>query len=265
MRQRVALAYSGSIAATAAVAWLRERHGAEVVTVTLDLGQPDDLEGLRSRALASGAARAHVVDARETFVREWVVPALREAVSALEQLAHPLIARTLVEVARMEGADAVAHAADEPSFDDRLAAMAPRIRILAPAREWAMDQLALLEYARARSLPAIAVSRQRHLLLRETVAPARVTVVDAHVEIVFAGGMPASINGVEMTPAEAIDSLSLIAGQHGIGYGEAISAPAAIVLRAAYQAAGREDAAVRLALRPGRVDVAAVHALTLRN
>jgi argininosuccinate synthase len=262
MNGRITLAYSGSLASSAAVAWLLERHAAEVVTVTLDVGQTDDLDGVRSRALACGAIRAHVVDAREVFVREWVVPAMREPYGPVERLPDPLIARTLLEVASMEEADAVAHADSGTTLDALLAAAAPGRRIVAPAREWGMDADALAAYTRARGVPIGAVGRHRHLLLRDAIAPGRVAVVDAQLEIALSKGVPTSINGVEMMPAEAIDSLSLIAGQHGIGHGDRSPAPAAVVLRAAAAAAGNTDAIVGLILRPGAVEIASVTPLT---
>src|SRR5215217_9690581 len=114
MTDRILLAYSGSLASSAAIAWLAERHGAEVATLTLDIGQADDLDELRARALTCGAARAHVVDVRDTFARDYVIPATQAAaragsMPALETIAEPLIARTLVDVCAMEAAGAVAH------------------------------------------------------------------------------------------------------------------------------------------------------------
>jgi argininosuccinate synthase len=110
--KRIVLAYSGSLASSAAVSWLREQHGAEVVTVTLDVGQERELAAVRERALALGAVRAHVVDGRDELVRDYLLPAL--AAGALESgslLVRPAVAKRLVDVARMESASAVAHAA----------------------------------------------------------------------------------------------------------------------------------------------------------
>src|SRR5436190_11220284 len=114
--ERILLAYSGGLDTTVAIPWLIERHGAEVVALTLDVGQGRELEHVRERALAAGAARAHVIDARDEFARLYILPAL-QAGALYEQryplataLTRPLIAAKLVEVAALEGAQAVAHA-----------------------------------------------------------------------------------------------------------------------------------------------------------
>src|SRR5215217_2061817 len=155
MTDRILLAYSGTLASSAAIAWLAERHDAEVATLTLDIGQTDDLDELRARALTCGAARAHVVDLRDTFARDYVIPAAQlsataGAMPALDTLAYPLIARTMVDVGAIEAADAVAHASRRIALDGELIAVDPTIRIVAPARDWSMDDAALLDYARAR-------------------------------------------------------------------------------------------------------------------
>ncbi len=148
MNERILLAYSGSLASSAAVAWLAERHGAEVVTVTLDVGQTDDLDEVRARALACGAVRAHVIDAGDAFARDYVIPALRGAASGepmpLATLTHRPIARALAEVGAIEAADAVAHASRAASIDAAVAAVDPALRVLAPARAWDMDDAALV-------------------------------------------------------------------------------------------------------------------------
>jgi argininosuccinate synthase len=256
MKERFALAYSGSLASSAAVAWLMERHGADVVTVTVDVGQTGDLEEVRARALACGARRAHVIDARDAFARDYVMPALRsgEAATAasLLRLADPLIAKKLAEIAAIEGADAVAHAA---SPDSTLQAWLSRIdaslRVVAPAQEWGMDAERLSDYARARSLPGTVRRQAPHLLLRRAVDPALAPEAEAHLDIAFERGVPAMLNDVQMTLAELIESLSLIAGQYGLGYRDAVSAPAAVVLRAAFAAMDGADDVVRLALTRG--------------
>jgi argininosuccinate synthase len=258
IKERLALAYSGSLASSAAVSWLMEHHGADVVTVTVDVGQTGDLDDVRARALACGARRAHVVDAREAFARECIIPALRagdaRGPSSLVRLADPLIARTLVEVAAIEGADAVAHASSrlaadgEAAFDLCLRAVDPSLRIVTPVREWGMDGARLAEYARARSLPATPGRPARHLLIRRAADPAHAPGAEAHLDITFERGVPVALNDVTMTPAELIESLSLIAGQYGLGFGSDVPAPAAVVLAAAYRTTGGADEAVRVTL-----------------
>ena len=254
MKERFALAYSGSLASSAAVAWLMERHGADVVTVTVDVGQTGDLEEVRARALACGARRAHVVDARDEFARDYVMPALRsgEAASSLVRLADPLIAKKLAEIAAIEAADAVAHAA---SPDSTLHAWVSRIdaslRVVVPAQEWGMDAERLSDYARVRSLPGTMRRPAPHLLTRSAVDPARAPEVEAHLDIAFERGVPVMLNDVQMTLAELIESLSLIAGQYGLGYRDDVTAPGAVVLRAAFAAMDGADDVVRLALTRG--------------
>jgi hypothetical protein len=118
-----------------------------------------------------------------------------------------------------------------------------------------MDAAGLADYARARTLPGRVTRPEPHLLIRRAVDPARAPRVDAHLDIAFDKGLPAALNGVQMTLQELIESLSLIAGHYGLGYGEPVPAPAAIVLRAAYAASGGEDDSVRVTLQPGTYTV----------
>jgi argininosuccinate synthase len=267
-RTRVALAYSGSTASSAAVARLREETGAEVVTVTVDVGQSDDLDEVRGRALACGAVRAHVIDARETFARDYVVPALEaasrqaELAIRIEHLALPLVARMLVDIAAIEGAGGVAHAASRAAtggdpgaaateLDAQLARTKAEALVVHPVWAAGIDHGALLEYARARNLPAGATRVEPHLLIRRPLEPARAARAAAHVDIAVEGGVPVSINGVQMTLPELIESLSLLGAQHGIGYGDPVPSPAALLLHAAYRAMPAAGGTVRLALHHG--------------
>ena len=263
MTDRILLAYSGSLAASAAIAWLAERHGAEVATLTLDVGQTDDLDELRARALTCGAARAHVVDVRDAFARDYVIPAARAAahlgsIPGLDSIAYPLIARTLIDVCAMEGADAVAHASHRTALDEEIVAVDPAIRIVAPAREWRMNDAALREYARARHLPAGA-TREPHLLIRRSAEPARASDPEAVLAIAFDGGVPISLNGVAMPLSDLIESLSLIGGQHGLGYADQTPSPAAAILRAAYAAGHAGTRTVRMKLGAGTYTILSSH------
>jgi argininosuccinate synthase len=251
MKERVLLAYSGTLASSAAAAWLAERRGAEVVTVTLDVGQTDDLDEVRARALTCGAVRAHVIDARDGFARDYVIPALRDdAARSLATLAHPLIARTLVDIAAIEAIDVVAHASSGSTIDVEVAAIDPALRLVTPAREWALGDVDLAQYARARRLPS-GPPREPHLLIRPSIDPARAADAEAMLAIAFEGGIPVSVNGVSMALQELIESLSLIGGQQGVGHGDAMPAPAAVILRAAYAAAGGANGTASLKLQHG--------------
>ena len=244
MKERIVLAYTGSVHASMAIRSLAEAEGAEVVTLTLDLGQECDLEEIRDRALATGAARAHVLDVREEFAHGFVLPALqagalhegREPMGAA--LALPLIARKLLEIASIEQATAIAHGCtgvDQERMDASVRALKPGIRVIAAGRAGVAEGTHANLWGRA------------HTAARRPGAEAPDT--PAHVEIAFERGVPAAINGVPMPLTELIESLSIIAGQHGVGWIEeeesdvtgaqmrhVYEAPAAVVLHAAHAA-----------------------------
>ena len=280
MKSPVALAFAGGMHASAAIPWLADTFGVEVVTVTLDVGQGRELGELRARALACGAVRAHVIDARDEFAREILFPSLRASAradeSSIAQLPWPIIARKLREVARLEGAGAVAHGATDPAFDAQIHDLDPAVSIVAPAREWTMSDSDLVAYARARRLPAQPPAAHgchitehmwgRHIIWEGDDEPeaARRAVSKrpldetAIVDIHFERRVPTSVNGVPMSPAELIECLALIGGQHGIGRTRSsegsrhvlIDAPAATILHAAAAEAGdaiSADVCLRLA------------------
>ena len=162
--RKIVLAYSGGLDTSVAIRWLQERYGAEVATLTIDLGANAALDEARERALAIGAVRADVYDAREEFIRDYVWPALQagalyEGVYPLATaLGRPLIAKHLVRIAREEGAFAIAHGCtgkgnDQVRFDVSAAALAPELQVLAPAREWGMGRDQEIVYARERDIP----------------------------------------------------------------------------------------------------------------
>ena len=247
MSRRIVLAYTGSLQTSMAIRALAEVDDTEVVTLTLDLGQGRDLEEVRDRALATGAARAHVLDVREEFARDFVLPALRAGALREgrhpmgEALAWPLIATKLVDIASVERAAAVAHSCtgrDQERIRTCVAALDPVVRVIAAGCGEVAQRAHANLWGRAHAVMAPRVE-----------APDR----PAHVEIVFEHGVPAAINGVPMPFIELIESLSVIAGQHGVGWIEVgrcesgatgdreYEAPAAVVLHAARTAL---DAAV---------------------
>ncbi|HJR59133.1 MAG TPA: argininosuccinate synthase domain-containing protein [Vicinamibacterales bacterium] len=262
--KRIVLAYSGSLATSAAVAWLVQQHESEIVTVTLDFGQERELSAVRERALALGAMRAHVIDVREEFVRDYMMPALQAGVLMEGHgLVRPLIAKRLVDVARMEAASAVAHggrlgSASEAALHAETKALDPVLDVIAPARLWRMADAELVALARARGAHVPPPDRPRtdaslwgRLMTPE---PSAVVPEDAFrltrspdecpgdpalVEIEFAAGVPVRANGVEMSMIELIESLETIAGAHGVGRGQSgdavIEAPAAGVLDVAHR------------------------------
>jgi argininosuccinate synthase len=261
---RIVLAYAGSADDTCAIAWLAGRHDAEVSVVTLDLGQDIDPGAMRERALGAGARRAHVIDAREAFARDCILPSLKRGAfaAAIPHLAYPLIARALVEVAVIEDARALAHGASGPHLHGVIAAAAEGRNVLAPAAEWAAHGIDPRAYARSRGVHVTAEDAPAaNLIVRRAPLHAAAADLAAHVDLAFESGVPVSINGVPLALPELLDSLSLIAGQHGIAAAAPVHAPAADVLHAAYAALPREAGEVRLRLLNGDCTVLAVHDL----
>jgi argininosuccinate synthase len=248
---RIVLAYSGGLDTSVAIAWLAEQYAAEVIAVTLDFGQGRELTDVRERALAVGAARAHVLDVRDEFASDYIIPALQAGALYEDHyplataLSRPLLARKLVDVARMEGAAIVAHgcngkANDELRIELGVRALDPSLTVLAPARIWGMSREALVAYAKARNIPIPTddpYTVDTNLWGRSiekgvledpwqespeeiytlTRAPRDCPAEPAYVEIEFDEGVPRRANGVEMPLVELIESLETIAGAHGVG------------------------------------------------
>src|SRR5438552_12583719 len=219
---RIVLAYSGSLDSSIAIPWLAERHRAEVIAVTMDLGQGKDvLEEVRDRALATGALRAHVVDARDLYLRDYILRGLRAGMlshrgaSMAEALAVPLVAEKLVEIARIEQAAAVAHAdraGRSAAIHRILQAIDGKIDVLAPAGEWDMTATQQIEYAHQRNilLPAALIGG---VAVRSAEAmPGE----PASVEVNFERGIPIAANGVVMSFGDLIGSLDILTMAHGI-------------------------------------------------
>ena len=283
----IVLAYSGGFNSSIAAYQLAETYATDIVTVTVDVGQGHDLGELRRRATSCGAVRAHAIDARDELAREFLQASLRRdtlgagGYPRIDELPRPLIARKLIEIAGIEGARSVAHGSFDRALDECIRAIDPAMTVLAPAREWHMGAAELAEYARTRGIaprnPAEAAYRiDRNLWGRivswqdgdkppdavrppDSAWPAEQARLDIRVE----QGVPVSINGVPMSPAELVESLALIAGRHGVGRLEAgdrgrrivCDAPAALVLHTALAAAGERGGVVSLAVRNGRYDV----------
>lgn len=284
MKERIVLAYSGGLDTSVAIPWLAEKYDAEIIAVTMDLGQGKELDEVRERALATGAIRAHVLDVREEFAREYILPALQAGAlyegryPMATSLGRPLIAKKLVEIAEIEQASAIAHGCtgkgnDQVRIDVTARALNPDIRVIAPARDWNMTRPQEMEYARKRNVPVPTTvqspySTDTNLWGRSiecgvledpwneppeeiyalTKSPASAPNTPAYVEMAFERGVPVAINGVTMSLTELIESLSTIAGQHGVGRidmvenrlvgiksREIYEAPAAVVLHAAHK------------------------------
>ena len=251
--ERIVLAYSGGLDTSVAVKWLADKYEAEIVTVTIDLGQGRELDDVRERALAVGAVRAHVVDAREEFASHYVLPALQAGAiyesryPLATALGRPLIAKKLVEVAEMEDAGMIAHGCtgkgnDQVRMEVSSRALNPSIKVVAPARVWGLTRPEEIKYAQQHGIPVPAsvenpYSTDTNLWGRSiecgvledpwveppediytlTKSPVEAPDVPAYVEVEFESGVPTKVNGVSMPFAELINSLETIAGAHGIG------------------------------------------------
>ena len=251
--KKVVLAYSGGLDTSVAVAWLREQFGVEVVTLTIDVGGGSLRPGVEARAISAGASRAYVVDARERFVTDFVWPHLQAnaiyqgAYPLATALARPLIAQLLVEVARREGADAVAHGCtgkgnDQVRFDVAVHALDPGLEVVAPMRVgMGLTRDQEIDYAAERGIEipitkaspySIDVnlwgrSCETGILEDPWVTPPAdayewtVAASDApspaEITIEFEGGIPVALNGDRLEPVELVDRVSTLAGQHGVG------------------------------------------------
>jgi argininosuccinate synthase len=289
--KRIVLAYAGDLASTVALAWLRQQPGTEVVTVTLDLGQGPELAVVREQALAMGALRAHVIDAREQFAVAFVLPALQAGAFAADArtsvaIARAVVAQRLVEIARMESASAVAHASGRASetgrlLDTAIRTLDPSLEIIVPSRSADLSDEDLVAYARAAGIHAPQASANwidanlwtRMIGLAGDAEPDEEAYVltrsadeapesPAWLELEFAAGVPIRTNGVEMSFTELIESVETIAGAHGIGRSRAadgsciIEAPASAVLSAAHAALESASLGPDLAAMKGAMAVA---------
>ncbi len=251
---RIALAYSGGLDTSVMIPWLRKNYGAEVVAVVANVGQRDDFDAVRRKALETGAKECRVLELGEAFAEEYILPALR-AGAAYEgryllgtALARPLIAAAQVRTARETGCDALAHGCtgkgnDQVRFELAYQALAPAMTVVAPWREWEISSREdAIAYADERGIPVPASSDRPYSVDQNlwhtsfeggvledpgakapddvydmTVDPAEAPDEAEEVEIGFEAGVPISLDGEEMAPVDLIDALNGIAGRHGVG------------------------------------------------
>ncbi|KQM12214.1 argininosuccinate synthase [Methanomassiliicoccales archaeon RumEn M1] len=252
-RKKIVLAYSGGLDTSVAIKWLEDRYDVDVVAVSIDLGQPGDMEANVERARSIGAVSAYAVDAKKEFAEDYIWPALKA--NALYQgvyplstaIARPLIAKILVDVARKEGAQSIAHGCtakgnDQVRFDVSIGALAPELGIVAPMREWVMTREEEIDYAKENGIPipvkkASPYSVDENLWGRScecgvledasqeppedsrswTVSPQHAPDMPAYVEIGFEKGVPVSLDGERLDAVELIVRLNELAGSHGVG------------------------------------------------
>lgn len=254
MIRTIALAYSGGLDTSIIVPWLKERYGARVICVAADIGQGNELEGVRAKAIASGADECYVEDLRQEFVESFVWPTLRAgAIYGRKYLlgtsmARPLIARRQVEIARQVGADALAHGCtgkgnDQVRFELTYAAFAPDLPVIAPWREWDIrSREDAIAYAESHNIPVTATrdkiySRDRNVwhisheggvlenpavappgdLFMLTTAPEDAPDHPEEVTIGFNAGTPVSVNGEGLDAVDLVVALNAIGGRHGVG------------------------------------------------
>jgi len=252
--KKAVLAYSGGLDTSVILKWLGETYQCEVIAFAADIGQDEELEYLEEKALKTGASKVYVDDLQEIFVKEYVFPAFRANAIYENQyllgtsLARPLIAKRQIEIAAIEGADAVSHGAtgkgnDQVRFELSYLALNPGIKIIAPWREWDLNsRTALMQYAQKNGIPVPTTkskpySIDRNLLhisyeggiledpwlappadiYRLTVAPQEAPDESELVEITFEAGDPVAINGKYLSPALLLRELNRLGGTHGIG------------------------------------------------
>ena len=252
--EKVVLAYSGGLDTSVILTWIKNHYDCEVVTLTADLGQGEELDGIEDKALATGATKAYVEDLREEFARDYIFPAFR-AGAIYEgryllgtSIARPLIAKRLVEIADMEGAQAIAHGAtgkgnDQVRFELAAMGLDPKLKTIAPWREWELkSRTDLMEYAKANGI-AIPVSRKKpwsidanmlHVsfeggeledpwnapgpdCFRFTVPLEQAPDEPEEITIDFENGDPVAVNAVKHSPAALVQKLNELGGKHGIG------------------------------------------------
>jgi argininosuccinate synthase len=284
-REKVVLAYSGGLDTSVAIPWLKEKYGLDVVALTIDVGNEKDFTSVREKALKVGAVKAIVVDAKDLFVEYFIFPAIQA--NALYEgqyplataLSRPLMAKLLVDAALEEGASSVAHGCtgkgnDQVRFDVGVHALAPQLKVIAPAREWKMTREETMTYARTHHVPVPVTVKSPYSIDENlwgksiecgvledpwaeppedvwvwTQSPAQAPAKPAYIEIGFSSGIPVSLNGDEMGGVALIRRMNEIAGEHGIGRidhienrlvgiksRELYEAPAATVILLAHQA-----------------------------
>jgi argininosuccinate synthase len=252
MTKKLVLAYSGGLDTSVAIRWLKEK-GWDVIAFTVDLGEKKDLDAIQARALKTGASAAYVADGRIPFLELFVWPSLQAgAVYEKEYplataLGRPLIAAMMVEVARREGASAIAHGCtgkgnDQVRFDVTTAALAPDLQVIAPVREWGMNRDDEIEYANKHGIEAPATVRSPYStdenlwgrsieagVLEDPWAeppadvyawtrdPRQCPDEPTYVEVGFKHGLPVSLDGKAIGPLELVTTLNRVGGENGVG------------------------------------------------
>ena len=253
-KQKIAVAYSGGLDTSTIVKWLQEKYNADVVTVTGDLGQKKELSGVAEKAYKTGAKKVYIQDLRDEFVEGYVFPALRAGAlyeftyPMATSLGRPLLAKSLVEVARRERCTAVAHGCtgkgnDQVRFEVAIAALAPELKVLAPLRSWEFkSREEEIAYCEKHGIPVSATKKNPYSIdenvwgtaiecgvlenpmveppadaYQRTVSAEHAPDKPTYVTIEFKRGVPVALDGKKMTGFEIIDTLNEIGGNNGVG------------------------------------------------
>jgi argininosuccinate synthase len=252
-RDKVILAYSGGLDTSVMVPWIGEKYGLDVVAFTVDLGQGEDIEAIRQKALRTGAVAAIALDARNLFVDYFVYPALMAGAlyegkyPLATALGRPLIAKLMVDAAREHRAKAVAHGCtgkgnDQVRFDVTFQTLAPDLNIIAPVREWKMNREEEIRYAAEHGIPVEATVESPYSVdlnlwgrsceagvledpwdeppadaFAWTANPAQAPAEPETVEVEFEQGRPVSLNGERLDGVPLIERLNQVGGKHGVG------------------------------------------------
>ena len=253
MSRKIVLAYSGGLDTSVLLRWIQEKYDADVITMTLDVGQKEDLKKIEDKAKTLGASKHYSIEAKEEFVKTYVFPAIKANALYQEKyplstaLSRPLIASKLVDVAEKEGAQAVAHGCtgkgnDQVRIEVGVKSLSPNLEVIAPVRKWEMTRDKEIEYAKAHGIPVPVdvekpYSVDQNLWGRSaecgilehpekeppedafewTVPPEKAPDKPEYLTLEFEKGIPTVLNGQQMDPVELIELVNKIAGGHGVG------------------------------------------------
>ena len=246
------LAYSGGLDTSILIKWLQEKYNAEVITVTVNVGQQENLKEIEEKSKKHGALKHFAIDAKDEFATDYIFPAIKadalyeEKYPISTSLSRPLIAKKMVEIAEKENATGLAHGCtgrgnDQVRFDVSLASLAPDAKIIAPVREWGMTREEEIEYAKKKGIPVSTAAKKYSIdenvwgrsiecgLLEDagqeppedafvwTVSPEKAPDTPEYVTVKFEAGVPIALNKQGLKPLAVIETLNKTAGKHGVG------------------------------------------------
>jgi argininosuccinate synthase len=252
MKEKIVLAYSGGLDTSVMIKWLQEKYWSEVITITVNVGQLENLTEAEEKANNLGVLKHYSIDAKDEFAKDYVFPAIKA--NALYEgkypisttLSRPLIVKKMVEIAEKHGATALAHGCtgkgnDQIRFDITIGALAPDLKIIAPVREWSMTRAEEIEYAKKHGIPVSTAAKKYSIdqsiwgrsiecgILEDasqeppedayewTTSPEKAPKKPEYVTITFESGIPVALNGKVLAPLALIESLNETAGKHGVG------------------------------------------------